>query len=127
MFNASVLSCVAVRGGTPNTCGSLSFRVRRTGSAFTYTAFFFDAAVKIEGEFRFWAEKRDAGRQYEAFFCSACGVTVFTRLEALPGLTGVAVGCLADPAFERPQGFYWVSRRHHWLALPEGVPIHQTQ
>jgi hypothetical protein len=42
-------------------------------------------------------------------------------------LTGVAVGCFADPAFQRPHGFYWVSRRHHWLLLPEGVSIQQTQ
>lgn len=109
-----------------NACACLDCQ-RRTGSSFSYSAFFADAAVSIEGGFRSWAEKRAAGRQYEAFFCSECGVTVFTRLEALPGLTGVAVGCFADPAFEQPHGFYWVSRHHHWLPLPEDVPILQTQ
>ena len=109
-----------------NACSCLDCQ-RRTGGSFSYTAFFPDTAIRIQGGFRSWAEKRAAGRQYEAFFCSECGVTVFTRLEALPGSTGVAVGCFADPGFQRPHGFYWVSRRHHWLPLPEGVSIQQTQ
>ena len=59
--------------------------------------------------------------------CPVCGVCVLTRLEALPGLVGVSVGCFADPTFEKPQKLYWTVSRHHWLDTPRGVEPVDTQ
>jgi hypothetical protein len=28
---------------------------------------------------------------------------------------------LNDPAFLAPERFYWTTRRHHWLVLPEAI------
>jgi len=132
LLREATCACGALRvttTGRPeivNACSCFDCQ-RRTGSAFSYGAFFPGAAVKIEGTARSWRHARASGRSYEAFFCPECGVTVYSRLEALPGLTCVVVGCFADPTFEPPQGFYWTSRRHHWLAPPEGIPSHETQ
>src|SRR5262245_42239784 len=109
-----------------NVCACLDCQ-RRSGSAFTYTAFFPDAEVHTEGEVRYFRETRSAGRWHESSFCVVCGVSVLSRLEVLPGMTGVSVGCFADPAFDPPRGFYWASRRHAWLPLPTAVEVLQTQ
>lgn len=94
---------------------------RRSGSAFTYTAFFADEAATVAGEHRSFRRIADSGRWHEAHFCAACGCTVFVRMEALPGTIAVSAGCFADPTFEKPTRLYWTSRRHDWLATPEGV------
>jgi hypothetical protein len=109
-----------------NACACLACQ-NRTGSAFSYTAFFPDTAVEIPRGFRSWRAVRDAGRWHEVFFCPECGVTVFSRLEVFPDLIGISIGCFGDPAFERPHGYYWASQRHHWVLLPDGVPISETQ
>ena len=63
---------------------------RRSGSAFTYTAFFPEAAVSVAGEYRSWKRTSDARRFHESNFCPTCGTSVFYRLEAWPGVIGVA-------------------------------------
>jgi hypothetical protein len=125
-------ACGAVRVtamGTPavvNICACLDCQ-KRSASAFTYTAFFPNEAVQIEGETRSFRTIRAAGRWHEASFCPSCGVSLFSRLEVFPHLTGVSVGCFGDPAFDAPSGFYWASRRHHWLPASIGVKVLDTQ
>ena len=109
-----------------NACACLACQ-RRCGSAFTYTAFFPDARVRIEGEHRSFRELRASGRWHEASFCVACGVSLLSRLEVFPGMVGVSLACFADPTFEPPGGFYWASERHAWLPAPIGVAMHGTQ
>jgi hypothetical protein len=54
-------------------------------------------------------------------------VTVFTRLEVLPGIVCVSVGCFSEPDFPAPAKLYWNSRRHRWLDLPTGIGRIETQ
>ena len=100
---------------------------RGTGSAFSYSAFFAEAAVQTRGELRSYRRTTDSGRWQETTFCPVCGVSVLTRLEALPGVIGVSVGCFADPGFEKPEKLWWASRRHHWLEPPHGLETADTQ
>jgi hypothetical protein len=100
---------------------------RRSGSAFSYSAFFPQSAVTIGGDPTQWRRSSEAGRWNEASFCPTCGVTVFTRLEALPDLVCVPVGCFTEPHFPGPAKFYWSSKRHHWLDLPAGTERIETQ
>jgi hypothetical protein len=80
-----------------NACSCFNCQ-KRSGSAFTYTAFFPNDAIKIEGETRSYREMRAAGRWHEVGFCVTCGVAVVSRLEVFPHLTGVAGGCFSDPS-----------------------------
>lgn len=100
---------------------------RRSGSAFTCTAFFPDQAVSVEGSARTWRRGSHAGRYHESNFCLVCGCTMFYRLEALPGITAVPAGAFADPAFPPPQTLYWTMHRPAWLAAPEGAAIFERQ
>jgi hypothetical protein len=56
-----------------------------------------------------------------------CGVTVYFRAEAAPGMVGIPAGCFADPDFPKPKLLVWASRRHHWLELPEDITLLDTQ
>jgi hypothetical protein len=109
-----------------NACSCLDCQ-KRSGSSFTYTAFFSNDAVEINGEMRGYRQTRAAGRWHEASFCVVCGVAVISRLEIFPTLTGVAVGCFLDPDFDPPGGFYWAARRHKWLPAPVGIRVVDEQ
>ena len=100
---------------------------RKSGSAFTYSALFSEAAVTLAGERRSWRHSGDSGRWTETQFCPTCGVTVCFRSEGFAGLIGVSIGCFSDPDFSVPSKIYWSSRRHRWLALPEGIEANETQ
>lgn len=100
---------------------------RGTGSAFSYSAFFAEDSVHVSGERRSYRRTSDSGRWQETTFCPVCGVSVLTRLEALPGIIGVSVGCFADPGFEKPGKLYWTANRHHWLDTPGDVEPVETQ
>jgi len=100
---------------------------RQSGSAFSYSAFFAASVVSVAGEFRSWRRASDSGRWQETDFCATCGGGLVSRLEALPGLVCIPVGCFADPDFEAPDKLYWASRRHRWLDVPAGVGSAETQ
>jgi hypothetical protein len=100
---------------------------RRTGTAFSYTAFFAEDATSIAGRYRTWRRIADSGRWTDACFCPECGGTVFIRLEAYPEFVGVPVGCFGDSAFEPPGALYWTIRRHAWLSPPAGMKTYERQ
>jgi hypothetical protein len=100
---------------------------RRSGSAFSYTAFFAETDVAIAGEHRMFRRASEAGRRHETGFCPACGCAMFFHLEALPGVIGVPAGGFADPSFAAPASLYWSVHRHEWLAPPHGVAIVERQ
>jgi hypothetical protein len=111
---------------TVHACSCLDCQ-RGSGSAFSYSAFFPDSAVQVAGEATRWRRSSESGRWNESSFCPTCGVTVFTRLEVLPGIVCVSVGCFNEPDFPAPGKLYWNSRRHHWLDLPTGIERIETQ
>jgi hypothetical protein len=101
---------------------------KRSGSSFSYTAFYPGAEViAIEGERKIWQRTTHSGKPHEDFFCPTCGGTVFVHLGALPGIVGINIGCFADPDFAHPQKLYWSSRRHGWLGLPDEIATEETQ
>jgi hypothetical protein len=100
---------------------------RRSGSVFTYIASYSDTAVSIAGDRKAWRSQSDSGRWVESKFCPTCGVTVCFLMEVFPETIGVCVGCFADPDFVKPERLHWASRRHCWLAFPEGIELLETE
>lgn len=125
-------SCGALRAemrGEPvqiNMCACFACQ-RRSGAAFSYTAFFPEADVSIEGERRIWRRATHSGGTHDAYFCPVCASTVMTRLSAIPGLAGIAVGCFADPSFAPPTTFFWSSLHHQWFATGDAIVHAETQ
>jgi hypothetical protein len=100
---------------------------RNSGSAFSYGAIFPESSVSITGDRKTWRRTSDSGRWTESVFCPVCGGNVCFRAEAWPGIVGVSAGCFADPDFPAPKRLYWASRRHHWLDIPDGIEVIETQ
>lgn len=124
-------------------CGSLSVRLtgeprevyacsclncqRETGSVFTYTASYPEAAATVIGDVRIWRRVVPSGLWIETSFCPTCGTQVFQTSELQPGLICIAVGCFADPDFAAPQTLYFARSCHRWLDLPAETERLETQ
>ena len=74
-------------------------------------------AVTITGEIAMWQTKG---------FCPICGCHILNRPETLPGLAGIPVGAFRDPAFARPDRFFWWQNKHKWVTLPPDLPTIET-
>jgi hypothetical protein len=105
--------------GSPIVVNACSCRdcQRRSGSAFTYTAFYASADVTASGALKSFRNVSESGRARDTLFCPSCGVTMLTKLEVFPQATGVAVGTLADNTFDAPKTFYWAKHKHGWYSL----------
>ncbi len=94
---------------------------RRTGSTFGYQARFAREQVTITGDATEYVRVSDEGQPRRFSFCPACGATVYYVIDAAPDVVAVPVGAFADPDFPEPTFSVWESRRHAWVALPDGV------
>lgn len=92
---------------------------RRTGSAFGMQARFPRENVRIEGRSTEYVRISDEGEPRSFFFCPECGSTVYYWTDR--ELIAVPIGAFADPTFPPPRVSVWESRRHPWVAMPEGV------
>jgi hypothetical protein len=125
-------------------CGQLQIRVegepkfvgvcscfecqRRTGSAFGVGSYWADEQVTDKiGESSTYRRSSDADRPVEIQFCPRCGSSVYWKVAVFPTLTGIAVGCFADPSFPEPSGSVWNVNRHDWVNLPEHWPSSDKQ
>ena len=58
--------------------------------------------MTIAGQSREYTRVTDVGNRFTTGFCPECGGTVWCRGELKPGVIGVPVGALGDPAFPAP-------------------------
>jgi hypothetical protein len=99
-------------------CHCLSCQ-RRTGSAFSMQARFPRDRVQIEGRSTEYVRISDAGEPRTFHFCPECGSTVYYGTD--PELIAVPIGAFAEPTFPAPRVSVWESRRHSWVAVPDGI------
>ena len=117
---------IRVRGAPSivSSCHCLACQ-RRTGSLFGASAFFPRAQIAgSEGERSTFRRQADSGAVLAFHFCPSCGSTVFWENERLPDIVCVAVGTFADPHFPPPVRTVWTTRKHDWLAFPDGIRHH---
>ena len=101
---------------------------KRTGSVFGVSAYFLDRRVLgIFGDSTVCSRTADSGLPITGNFCPKCGSTVYWKGDFIPGHTGVAVGCFADPAFPAPKVSVWNTTRHHWVNFPDTWAASDTQ
>lgn len=93
---------------------------RRTGSVFAALASF-TAPYTVFGNATEYARTGDQGARFIFRFCPICGTNLFHTEEGATESVSVAVGAFADPQFPPPQVSVYDSRRHPWVALPEGI------
>lgn len=97
---------------------------RRSGSPFGSIAYYPAGAVRIAGPAREFTRPTDCGHTFTTGFCPVCGGTVYARASRKPGIVGVTVGAMADPAFPRPLRSVYEQSKHHWVELPASIHHH---
>jgi hypothetical protein len=105
---------------TPVICHCIDCQ-KRSGSPFGAMAYYPEAAVSFAGEAREYSRPTDSGNTFTTGFCPACGSTLYGKASGFPGIVGVTVGTIGDPAFPAPARSVYEQSRHHWLALPEAT------
>ena len=104
-----------------NVCHCLACQ-RRTGSAFSYNAYFDQSQVQVDGESMLFPRISDEGRTIRHRFCPSCGTTVWWDLDLVPGLYGIPLGLFEDPTFApTPKVSAWEQSRRLLLDLPDTV------
>ena len=92
---------------------------RRTGSAFNLGAVFDESNVDLKGQYSTYTRTGDTGMVVEFHFCPVCGSSVHWLYG---GVSVVAAGCYADPAFPKPTVSLYGQHRHHWIPQLDGIP-----
>jgi hypothetical protein len=96
---------------------------RKTGSAFGFGAWFRESDIVISGRANEFVRIGDDGGHIANGFCPNCGVTVFWRIDTLPGVIAVSAGAFTDLAFPPPTvSVYHESRRYPWVEI-RGEPL----
>ena len=90
---------------------------KRSGSAFAAQARWPDEQVAISGAYHEWSHVGESGNRATFRFCPTCGSTLFYSSDGVPGLTAVAIGGFADPAFPPPDYSAYEERMHDWVAI----------
>jgi hypothetical protein len=93
---------------------------KRTGSVFAALASF-RSPYRVTGEAAEYVRAGDQGARFRFRFCPVCGTHLFHTEEGTEGSVGVAIGAFGDPGFPPPKYSIYDSRRHPWVALPEGI------
>lgn len=91
---------------------------RRSGSPFGVLAYYLADQVAVSGAAVRFERDTDEGRRFETFFCGTCGSTVYTLAQKHPGMIGVPVGAIADPAYQPPIRSVWEQTMHAWVTIP---------
>jgi hypothetical protein len=94
---------------------------RRTGSVFGEQARFRREHVSISGTSSEYVRIGDEGSRAKFHFCPHCGSTVHYELEGVQEYVAIPVGAFADPGFPSPSVSVYESRKHGWVAVPDGM------
>ena len=97
---------------------------KRSGSPFGIMAYFPEDAVTIHGLANSFTRPTDEGNSFTTGFCPSCGSTLYGRASKYPGIVGITVGTIADPAFPHPHRSVYEQSRHDWVTLPDSIPRH---
>ena len=121
-------------------CGSLTLHVagdpvhvhactctecqRTTGSVMSWSAWFPESAVRIEGPHTKHHHRPGQPDRWRGF-CPACGTGHFVSSSAgSPGTIAIRAGAFADPGFPPPEFILYWANRPPWLGVPESITLH---
>jgi len=100
---------------------------KRSGSAFSFNAYFHAADVEILGGQlgRYEHRSDETGRWLRTEFCVVCGTPVTHTGEMRPGLRAIAAGTMDDPDWFRIDRHIWARSARPWVTMPEGLEVYE--
>jgi hypothetical protein len=72
------------------------------------------AALKIQGEVKYYDTKGDSGHMVSRGFCPNCGARLFGKSKSMPDLVIVLAGSLDDPSSYRPGMDIYTASAQPW-------------
>jgi hypothetical protein len=96
---------------------------RRSGSPFGAAAYYLAECVTLTGVSKRYMRVADSGNEFTTGFCPECGSSVWLEGPLKPGVIGITVGAIADPAFPVPVRSVWEQTRHSWVDVDD-IPNH---
>ena len=94
---------------------------KRSGSPFGEAAYYPHDQIEISGKASQFVRATDAGGEFEHFFCTECGTTVYMRGTKNPDVTGIPIGLFDDTHSMQPVRSVWEDRRHAWVEIPTAL------
>lgn len=92
---------------------------RRSGSPYGVAAYYPAERVTLTGRSQRYTRVADSGNDFTTGFCPECGSSVWLEGPLKPGVIGITVGAIADPAFPAPVRSVWEVTRHAWVDVGE--------
>ncbi|MFN3953321.1 MAG: GFA family protein [Pararhodobacter sp.] len=99
-------------------CG---FCQRRSGSAFSYNAYYPAHAIEARGPSLCYARDGAEQRKLRNHFCPDCGTTLFWCADLRPDHIGIAVGAFNDPDYSSPSASLWERSIYSWVGVPSSI------
>lgn len=92
-----------------------------TGTGHMSLAFFNKDDVNIEGSTSSYTTTSDSGTQLTRHFCPECGSRLYGTNSAVTGIVSIAVGCVDDSSWFKPQAIVYNKRKPHWDYMDESI------
>ena len=95
---------------------------RSTGTGHISLAFFNKDDVNIKGETSSYTTTADDGAKLTRHFCSECGSRLFGNNSSKPTMMSIAVGCVDDNSWYKPEAIVYNKRKPTWDCMDASLP-----
>ena len=95
---------------------------KSTGSGYAPVLFFVEEAVSVTGKVKYFSKPGGSGQLVSRGFCPDCGSPILSKVEMLPGMTGIKAGTLDDPSFYTPGMNVYTCRAEVWDVMDPKLP-----
>lgn len=120
-------------------CGSMTYEIsadpvltatchcthcqKSSGSAFSINVVVPEDGFKITGNtLTDYVDQGDSGLNLHRYFCNQCGSPVYTRADAMPGVSIIKAGTLNDTSSFKPAINIWCESQMEWIKDDEKAP-----
>ena len=79
------------------------------------------ATLQIAGPLTRYTRTGDSGKSVHRNFCTRCGTTLLTEFDVDPEHVAIKACSLDDPSSLTPDRHLFVSRKHSWLRIDDGL------
>lgn len=100
---------------------------KQSASAFSMSIPLPFKRLEVVGEVAVCETRAFGGKRKLACFCRQCGTRLWHRSARDSVWVTLKVGTLDNAAMISPRGHLWVSKKQPWIAIPDGIPIFETQ
>ncbi len=100
---------------------------RLAGTAFNWSCYWPEEAVKTTGTVRSFRRASQGDRSLTYSFCPTCGTTMWWHADFAPAMIGLPGAGFQGPPIARPDQAYWTEGRPDWALHLSQIPGKERQ